>query len=234
MPSRRVSTGVSALDAALEGGLPPLRATLVTGDSGAGKTTLALQFLETGARAGEPGLFVALDQKPAHVREAAARFGWVAGADDIVTVLDGSPAMALMRQGREGQSPIDARAVMSDLVPHLRSLGVGRLVIDALPALVPPGLSESAETAFLRDLVFALEDNAGCTTLLVAADGDPRASRISAVTARLVTGVIDLRAREEAGRLRRFVLVRKMRATAADPVEREFAIGASGVTIAPV
>lgn len=229
MSSRRVPIGVAPLDRAIEGGLPALRATLVTGNAGAGKTTLALQFLQEGARRAEPGIFIALDQKPAHVVEAAARFGWSLDETSApITVLDGSPAMSLMRQG---QHAIDARAVMSDLIPHIRARAAKRLVIDALSALVPPDLSEAAETDFLRDFVFALEDNAGCTTLLVGCDGDPRAARISAATARLVTGVIDARAREQDGRLRRYLLVTKMRATQVQPLEQEFVIGPAGVVM---
>lgn len=223
--------GVAPLDQSIEGGLPLHRVTLVTGPAGTGKTTLALQFLAAGARGGENGIFIALDQKPGHVAEAAARFGWTVNetGGSGIAVLDGSPALSLMRQ-----RPLDARAVMSDLIPHLRAQSARRLVIDALPGLVPPGLSEADEADFLRDLVFALEDNVGCTTLVVGPDGDPRASRIAAVMARLATGVIDVRARETQGRLTRYLLVRKMRATSVDPVEQEFVIGKSGVVMTQV
>lgn len=226
----RMPTGVAALDQSIEGGLPAGRATLVTGDVGAGKTTLALQFLATGAARGEPGVFIAVDQKPSHVAEAAARFGWEIGADPAspVLLLDGSPALSLMRQP---QHAIDARAVMADLIPHLRARRAARLVLDALPALVPPELTDAGEETFIRDLIVALEDNLACTTLIVASDGDARAARISATVSRLATGVIDLRAREAGGMLRRYLLVRKMRATAADPAEREFEIGAGGVVL---
>lgn len=224
----RVSTGVELIDEAIEGGLPARRVTLVSGGPGAGKTTLALQFLAEGIRRGEPGIFIALDQKPSHITEAAARFGWPIGPDALspVLILDGSPALSLMRQR---QHAIDARAVMADLIPHVRSRSAARLAIDALPALVPPELTQAEEEAFLRDLVFALEDNTPCTTVAVTSDGDARAARVSAVAARLATGVIDLRVREQGGRMRRHFLVRKMRATDADPVEREFEIGSSGI-----
>lgn len=227
--SPRVPTGLFPLDQSIEGGLPPLRLTLVTGAAGAGKTTLALQFLAEGVRAGESGIFIALDQKPSHVAEAAARFGWPVGQGGggaSIAVLDGSPALSLLRQ-----RPLDARAVMSDLIPHLRAQGARRLVIDALPGLVPPGLSEDDESGFLRDLVFALEDNLGCTTLVVGPDGDPRAARISAAMSRFATGVIDMRAREVDGRLTRHLMVRKMRATIVDTEEQAFEIGPAGVAM---
>lgn len=230
--SDRVPTGIAELDRAIEGGLPQRRVSLVTGDVGAGKTTLGLQFLAEGARVGERGLFVAIDQKPAHIVEAASRFGWPVGLtpDAPVLVLDGSPALTLMRDHRHD---VDARAVLADLTPHLRSRGITRLVIDTLPALTPPRLSEAGEEAFCRDLAASLDDNAGCTTLLIASDGDARAARISAVMSRFVTGVIDLRLREAGGRLTRGVLVRKMRATMTSPDERPFEIGATGLVVDP-
>ena len=226
--STRVPTGVPQLDQAMEGGLPSHRLVLVTGNAGAGKTTLALQFLAEGFRRGEGGIFIALDQKPAHVAEAAARFGWplTAETSSPILLLDGSPALSLMRQR---QRAVDARAVMSDLIPHIRARGAKRLVIDSLTALVPPELSESEEEEFFRDLVFALEDNVGCTTLVVTADEDPRAARISAVAARLASGVLDVRTREEHGRLVRHVMVKKMRATETSPAEQRFEIGSDGL-----
>lgn len=229
----RVSTGVTSLDESIEGGLPPSRVTLVTGPAGAGKTTLALQFLAAGLRAGECGIFIALDQKPGHVAESSARFGWpvdaggsAPAAGPAIVVLDGSPALSLLRQ-----RALDARAVMSDLIPHLRACSARRLVIDALPGLVPPGLSDADESDFLRDMVFALEDNLGCTTLVVGPDGDPRAARISGVMSRLATGVIDMRTRESGGRLSRYLMVRKMRATIVDAAEQPFEIGPEGAVL---
>jgi len=45
----RATTGIAGLDAVLHGGLIRDRLYLVDGDPGAGKTTLALQFLMEGA-----------------------------------------------------------------------------------------------------------------------------------------------------------------------------------------
>jgi circadian clock protein KaiC len=228
--STRVPIGVPQLDQAMEGGLPPNRLVLVTGNAGAGKTTLAMQFLAEGFRLGEAGIFIALDQKPGHVAEAAARFGWplTPNNDSPILLLDGSPALSLMRQR---QRAVDARAVMADLIPHVRARGAKRLVIDSLTALVPPELTESEEEEFFRDLVFALEDNISCTTLAVTADADPRAARISAIASRLATGVLDVRTREENGRLVRHVMVKKMRATDTASPEQPFEIGSAGVVI---
>ena len=50
---QRVSTGVAGLDKILGGGLPLGQLYLVDGSPGVGKTTIAVQFLMEGVRAGE-------------------------------------------------------------------------------------------------------------------------------------------------------------------------------------
>lgn len=56
------ATGIVGLDAILRGGLPREEMHLVQGVTGTGKTTVALQFLAEGSRAGEPALYVTLSQ----------------------------------------------------------------------------------------------------------------------------------------------------------------------------
>jgi circadian clock protein KaiC len=53
---KRVKTGVYGLDSLLEGGIPEGRVIIVSGSPGAGKTTLGVQFLRTGAKRGETGI----------------------------------------------------------------------------------------------------------------------------------------------------------------------------------
>ena len=54
--NKLLSIGVPGLDNVMGGGLEPNRLYLVEGTPGAGKTTIALQFLREGVRLGErPG-----------------------------------------------------------------------------------------------------------------------------------------------------------------------------------
>ncbi|RYG56579.1 circadian clock protein KaiC, partial [bacterium] len=55
---KQVATGNGELDLILKGGLPENRLYLLEGEPGSGKTTLALQFLREGAKAGERGLYI--------------------------------------------------------------------------------------------------------------------------------------------------------------------------------
>src|SRR4029079_12614967 len=75
LDSVRISTGVPGLDEILGGGLPRHRMYLIEGDPGAGKTTLAMQFLLAGAKQGEPGVYATLSETEEELRDVARSHG---------------------------------------------------------------------------------------------------------------------------------------------------------------
>jgi circadian clock protein KaiC len=72
----RASTGIEGLDDVLGGGFARGRLHLVQGAPGAGKTTLALQFLLAGAARGESGLLISLSETEEELRASASSHGW--------------------------------------------------------------------------------------------------------------------------------------------------------------
>jgi circadian clock protein KaiC len=62
-PRTRVSSGIASLDAMFGGGIPAATVTALVGPSGAGKTTLGLQFL-SGSSESEPGLLLGCYEPP--------------------------------------------------------------------------------------------------------------------------------------------------------------------------
>ncbi|AUW56785.1 circadian clock protein KaiC [Sphingobium sp. SCG-1] len=69
-------TGVRGLDDILVGGLTRGRVYLLEGSPGAGKTTIATQFLMEGAAKGETCLYVTLSETEEELRDSAASHGW--------------------------------------------------------------------------------------------------------------------------------------------------------------
>jgi len=71
-----ISIGVAGLDNVLGGGLTTGRLYLIEGTPGAGKTTIALQFLIEGAARGESVLYVTLSETETELQGVAASHGW--------------------------------------------------------------------------------------------------------------------------------------------------------------
>ena len=78
-----VSTGIVGLDDILNGGLTASRLYLVEGNPGAGKTTLALQFLIESARRGERCLYVTLSETKEELIAGARSHDWSLEGIDI-------------------------------------------------------------------------------------------------------------------------------------------------------
>src|SRR5688572_14654729 len=83
----RSASGVTGLDDILHGGFIAGRLYLVDGNPGAGKTTLALQYLIEGVRAGEPCLYVTLSESRDELLVNAESHGWSLDGIEILELL---------------------------------------------------------------------------------------------------------------------------------------------------
>src|SRR6185503_5052076 len=72
----KASSGIEGLDEILRGGWARNRLHLLEGTPGTGKTTIALQFLMAGARAGETGIYISLAETERELRDGARSHGW--------------------------------------------------------------------------------------------------------------------------------------------------------------
>ena len=84
---QRSATGVPGLDEVLHGGLIPSRFYLIDGDPGAGKTTLALQYLLNGVKAGESCLYVTLSETKEELTDGARSHGWSLDGLNIIELI---------------------------------------------------------------------------------------------------------------------------------------------------
>lgn len=226
MTRARVATGVEGLDALIEGGFQAQKAYLVCGEPGTGKSTFCLQFLLQGLTQGEGGVYVTIDEKPAHLVEDALAMGWDLAPyleKKRLLILDASPYFTNLRLGKEHE--LDSRQIVTDLGKHVRAVGAKRLVIDPVAPLVFREDGQLGVMEYIRSLLFSLEDNLGCTTLLTSYSG-VGSGRLShfGVEEFVVSGIILLRIVRAQNRYIRTLFVRKMRGTAVDLSEYGFDI----------
>src|SRR5215468_7017395 len=130
--TERIPTGISGLDAVLEGGFPQGRSILVTGEPVTGKTIFSLQFLIEGLARGEKGIYVAADEGPMDILEQAASLGWDLEkhieTKELAILNAGTYLSALPAVGKEKQ--IDVHKAVSDLAGFVNKLEAKRLVLD--------------------------------------------------------------------------------------------------------
>src|SRR5919199_567184 len=74
--SADAATGIAGLDDVLGGGLERGRVFLLEGSPGTGKTTMALDFLQNGARQGERCLYITLSETEDELRATAHSHRW--------------------------------------------------------------------------------------------------------------------------------------------------------------
>jgi circadian clock protein KaiC len=162
-----ISTGIAGLDDVTIGGFTRSRLFLIEGVPGAGKTTLALQFLIAAAARGEPVLYITLSETEQELRSAALSHGWnLAG----VTIRELMPSEAALEPDEQytvfHASEVELGATMKEVLTAVAQLQPSCVVFDSLSEL---RLLAGSALRFRRQIV-ALKQffNArGCTALLL-------------------------------------------------------------------
>lgn len=219
--SERISTGVKGLDKMLDGGLWRGTTTLLAGPSGAGKTTIGLQFAVEGARRGEPSLYMNFQENPTQLMRTIRGLG-----------VDLEEAQA---QGLDlvYASPVELQidSIIVDMFNRIQQRGVRRLVIDAVGDLA----SAATDHQRLHDYLYALVQHFAVSTITSILNFETMGNSLKgAGTQNQMSYLSDnvlLLTVEGEERTRRMLRILKTRGSAHDTKVREVEISGAGLSV---
>ena len=219
--TERISTGVEGLDQMLDGGLWRGTTTLLAGPSGAGKTTIALQFALEGARQGEPTLYMNFQENPTQLIRTIRGLG---------VDLEQAQAHGL---DLVYASPVELQidSIIVDMFRRIQQRGVRRLVIDALGDLA----SAASDQQRLHDYLYALVQHFAVSTITSVLNFETTGNSLQGHStvnpmSYLSDNVLLLTVEGEE-RTRRTLRVLKTRGSAHDTQVREVEISAAGLCV---
>ncbi len=129
----RASSGIIGLDNVLDSGWARSRMHLLEGSPGTGKTTIALQFLLSGAAEGESGIYISLAETENELRAGARSHGWTLDNLEIFelvppdSVLDPDQQQSLLYS-----SDLELGEAIKRVFEAIERLKPQRVVIDSL------------------------------------------------------------------------------------------------------
>ena len=225
MNPQRVSTGIAGLDSQLIGGFIKGRSYVVLGDAGTGKTTACLQFLLSGLKQGEKGLYITVDERPAEIIESAASLGWDFESytqDKSLVMLDASPYFS-GRAGAAQDKGVDLQKIVSDLAGYAKRIDASRLVIDPVtPMIFSDSPSRVQDQA--RSFIHLVQSQLNTTNLFSAQYSSRAPDPSFGIEEFLVSGVLHLKTIPVDGGFARRLTIKKMRGTPIQPSEYWFSI----------
>jgi circadian clock protein KaiC len=132
--AEKAATGVSGLDDVLQGGLSRGHVFLLEGEPGTGKTTIALQFLLEGSKAGEKSLHITLSETEAELRGGAASHGWTLGPE--INVFELIPPESLLdpqqQQSLLYSSDLELGETTRQIFDAVERIKPSRVILDSL------------------------------------------------------------------------------------------------------
>lgn len=222
----RVSSGIRGLDEMLGGGFPQGHIIAAIGDSGTGKTTLALHYILDGLLKGEPGIYITIEEDKDSIICAGNAFGW-----DLQKYINDNKLAILKLDLSDIKTT--ARRVKSELPGFISSFGAKRLVIDSI-TLFSMMFDDAVER---RIRLFGLNKairKAGITALYTAeVDTDNRHHSKDGIVEYSADGVIFLQANETERNIKLIMRIIKMRKIQHDRLYRPYEITGKGIVVYP-
>jgi circadian clock protein KaiC len=227
----RADTGILGFDEVLHGGLISERLYLVDGNPGAGKTTLAVQFLMQGVRLGQKCLYITLSETKAELEAGAKSHGWNLEGIEVVELiaseaeLEGDQQLTMLPP-----SEIELGETTRGIIDAVKRCAPARMALDSLSEL---RLLAQSSLRYRRQILalkhFFIGRN--CTVLLL---DDRTSDEHDFQLHSIAHGVIALDSMSPAyGQRRRELEVVKFRGSDFVSGRHDFAIRRGGLTVFP-
>ena len=130
----KAASGIGGLDNILEGGFSRGHVFVLEGEPGAGKTTMGLQFLLSGARDGECCMYITLSETDKELREGAASHQWALGPQ--IKICELLPSESLLTGDQQQSllyaSDLEVGETTTQIFDAVSREKPSRLVIDSL------------------------------------------------------------------------------------------------------
>jgi circadian clock protein KaiC len=228
---QRSQTGIPGLDEVLHGGLISERLYLIDGEPGAGKTTLALQFLLQGVRSGEKCLYVTLSETKLELEAGAKSHGWDIQNIGVVELVAGEAEL----EGEEQltmlpPSEIELGETTRGIIESVKRDAPTRMVLDSLSEL---RLLAQSSIRYRRQILALKQFFIGrkCTVLLL---DDRTAQGPDLQLHSIAHGVLALDSTSPPyGQRRRALEILKFRGSDFVSGRHDFAIRQGGITVFP-
>ncbi|RLG10169.1 circadian clock protein KaiC [Candidatus Pacearchaeota archaeon] len=227
----KLKTGVEELDKILGGGIPAGHSVLLSGSCGTGKTILSQQFLFTGAKSGDIGIYISLSESKDKMIENLKEFKFYDQKiidEGKVKILDITQDARLMNL-----EPLTIKSLLNMISSLIRDSEAKRVVIDSITAICNSLGSEKNVRDFVLELGLQLQ-YLECTTLFIS-EIPPMELRYSVfgVEEFIVDGVILLREVEQKADLLRTLQVIKMRGVNHSRARQILEITEEGISLKP-
>ncbi len=223
----RVSSGVKGLDEMLGGGIPAGHIVVAIGDTGTGKTTLALQYIYDGLCKGESCIYISIEEEIESIISTAASFGW-----DLNKYIEKEKLELLKLDLSDIKTA--ARRIKVDLPELIKTFGASRLVIDSITLFGMMFDDHTERRIRLVDLNKTLKKME--ITALYTSETDiknPFHSK-DGIIEYSADGILFLRQNEIAKNIKMTMRVIKMRRAVHDRLSRPFEINEKGIVVYPM
>ncbi len=226
MNVERVSTGILGFDSLIGGGFQKGKTCLISGEAGTGKTVFCLQYVLDGLAKGENAIYLTIDERPTHLIQDAATFGWDLEApirEKRLNLIDITPEFSELRLGKF-KGNVENQKIIEEIRANVKKVNAKRVVIDPIAPMFASSENQFQLREYIRQLMFSLDELG--TTNVVSSIIDTGSNMISkfGVEEFFASGVIVLAMEREEMVYSRVLLVRKMRGTAIDLRVRKFNI----------